>query len=142
MWEDVAIGYEHTIDDATGDVVYTIDDNGDRVPRIYRIRVRRTPREVLVKVGKITREDLLAALTDGFEGLAGLLSKLAGRVVDDVLDDPTVDPAAANAFLGWLGEVYGLMSILGLDDGGDDPDPFDGPADPAPQPGEPSPVSA
>lgn len=121
-WEDISVGFEHTIDDATGDIVFTFGADGRPIPRVYRVNVRPTPREVMAKANEISEAQILA-LTAAFktndgaaqvEAVGSILERVAGPWVRQLLDDPTVDPGVASKVVWWLVEVYGLTEVVML----------------------------
>lgn len=114
QYENVEIGYAHTIDEQTGDVVPTLDDSGAPIPTVYRVCVNPSPAEVLRRVNVVPREILKLG---GFEGYAALTNVVAGDdVIRRVIEDRTVHAADADRLVGYLMERYGLFDLLGLDD--------------------------
>lgn len=122
MWVDVAAGWEHTVTD-DGVLTFKLDEHGERVPRIYRVHMRPTPREVLAKFGALPPEllqQLVAAFKAGemaavIDALGSILEIAAGPWIRQLLDDPTVRPDVASQVIWWLvDDVYGLREVLDL----------------------------
>jgi hypothetical protein len=115
LWREVTIGWEHDVQE--GEIVYRTDENGNPIPKAYKIPSTVVGKDLIDRAQKLPH-DRLKALQDG--GIPGLFEISGMLVGDDVIEqigtDPTVAPAAFFAFLESLVSGLDLAEIAGAED--------------------------
>lgn len=112
--DTVELGWEHTIVD--GEIVYTLDDAGQPVPRRVEVPTRVTASRML-QAAQALPEPIAARLSSGqvdVEVAVELVGAIVGRdLVMSIADDQTVGTEQFLAFVTWLVTQWGVV------DGGD-----------------------
>lgn len=107
LWRTVAIGWEHTIED--GEIVLTLDDDGNPVARTYRIPARLTTKQLLTATKGMTQAQLEEMTTTGLAGVIDMADVLlGGGIVETIGTDPTVP---TDAFVTFLSTVLADLNI-------------------------------
>lgn len=124
LWQDIAIGFEHTVDDA-GVLHLTLSDKGEAIPRVYRLPMVVTAKDVVEAIGRVTQELARHNLTldtvaDGKyqvelheDIMLRLITAVLGEdTVVNIAADPTVAPADFDALMAALLELWGFDTLL------------------------------
>lgn len=115
VWRHITIGWEHDV--VEGEVVYRKDDEGNPIPKTYKIPGAVTGKDLLDRASKLPKERLQALQ----EGDTPALFEISGMLVgDDIITeigtDPTVPPATFYAFLASLVEGLDGQQFTGAQD--------------------------
>jgi hypothetical protein len=124
LWQDIAIGFEHVIDD-DGVLHLRTDADGNAIPRTYRLPLVVTAKDVIEAVSRVTHEltrhELtLDALADGEyrvelheDLMLRLITAVLGEdTVINIAKDPTVAPEDFEQLMRALLELWGFDTLL------------------------------
>jgi len=124
LWQDIAIGFEHVIDD-DGVLHLRTDTDGQPIPRQYRLPLVVTAKDVVEAISRVTQElgrhDLtLDTVAEGSydvqlheDIMLRLITAVLGEhTVVDIARDPTVAPADFEDLMGALLELWGFDTLL------------------------------
>lgn len=115
LWREVAIGWEHEIVD--GEVVYRYDDEGNPVPKVYRIPGAVTGKDLVDRAAKLPPERVAALQAGGTPALFEISGLLVGDdVIEQIGTDPTVPAATFYQFIGALVEGLDVAELTGTHD--------------------------
>ena len=112
VWRVIEVGWEYTEDG--DDIIIASDENGNPIPRTYRVPVAITSGQLLDALRQIG-PDQLEQLTKsgGLDAAVELLGAIVGQdILLSIASDPTVDPDAFTAVLLDLVETLGLSDAL------------------------------
>jgi hypothetical protein len=123
LWQDIAIGFEHTVDD--GVLHLTLSDTGQPIPRVYRLPLVVTARDVVDAIGRVTQElarhnltiDAVAETGYRVELHEDIMLRLISAVLGDntivtIASDPTVAPEDFEGLMEALLELWGFDTLL------------------------------
>lgn len=115
LWQEIAIGWEHDIVD--GAVVYRNDDDGNPIPKVYRVPGAVTGKDLIDRAQKLPKERLEALQRGETPALFEISGMLVGDdIVTEIGSDPSVPPATFYAFLGSLVEGLDAEEFTGAQD--------------------------
>lgn len=154
LWQDIAIGFEHTVDD-DGVLHLATDADGQPIPRTYRLPLVVTAKDALDALSRVAAA--LASYGTDIDGVAAgaydahahedvMLALITGMLgmdaVERIAADPTVAPDDFEELMGALLAMWGFDTLLaelfpGAEDAGDGPFPSD-PGTALPQDASPS----
>ena len=118
LWQSVSIGWEHTVDD-DGNVVLTLDDNGDPVARVYRVPTHMTAQQLIERAGTMTDNQRKAMEQGGLPGMLEISGLLVGSdTIMKIGSDPTVPTPA---FLKFVESLVAGLNLEDITGGGDLP---------------------
>lgn len=113
LYETVELGWEHTIVD--GRIEYTLDTDGQHVPRTYDVPVTLAAGDMLRATKEISAE-AAARLARGEVDLEVTIEMvgavLGGDVVKSIAADRTVTTDAFVGFLTWVLELWGMAAAI------------------------------
>jgi len=112
----VTIGWEHdvvTTDDGE-EIVFKLDDNGERIPRSYVVPLKLTASEMFERAAKIDRETALALSTGDLSSIIEIVGVFVGdEIVESVGTDRSVSTADFLAFLDWCVDNLRFTDLFG-----------------------------
>lgn len=115
VWRNISIGWHHDV--VEGEVVYHKDDNGDPVPKTYKVPGAVTGKDLLDRAQKLPKERLQALQQGDTPALFEISGMLVGDdVITEIGTDPTVPPATFYAFLASLVEGLDGQQFTGAQD--------------------------
>lgn len=122
----VQIGWEHTID---GDeLVFTLDDDGNPIPRTYTIPTRVTTGDLFEKAKTLDETALGYLAVGGWPAAVELVGLAVGKeTVEAIAGDLSVAHGEFISFVEWVADELRLTDLLGGDGPGNAPGPSQGP---------------
>jgi hypothetical protein len=115
LWAVVELGWEHTVegDGDDAEVVLTLDDDNNPVPKTYRFPTRVTAAQITEAFKAVTPDTLAVINGGGMESVVETVGAVLGRdLVLGIAADPTVD---ADAFIEWATDTvlgWGLSGAV------------------------------
>ncbi len=112
----VEIGYVYEIvEDASGRrLVYTLDADGKKIPKVYEVPICLTVKQTFVRAKVVTPEMVKQLASGDMSSLLEVIDAVIGNgIIEKIGTDESVTTVEFLKFLTWLVEELHLTEILG-----------------------------